>query len=236
MVRNQKKQTMKNIALTVIFTLALAQIAWAQASGQRKPNSPTDRERRSGIGANLSQDGGNEKNRKALRGGRNSSSGEDTREKLTKEQLGGQKGRPEAGRPGDDGEEQPKKGDNDEQGSKKKKHHHHSDLREIIKKELGLTEEQMERLRVIHTAWHKAVKEIKGKKKFSELSEGAKDRLLNAWRKFRTARAEILSEDQLLQLKQIYKKHREMHHKSEQDDREKGGDRERRKPDGGRPK
>ena len=95
---------MKNIVLTIVFALTLGQIALAQSSGDRKPSSPTDRGNRSGIGAKSgpkgSTQGQNEESgntRKSLRGsgGRRVDSQEG--------QLGGQDGRPEAGRPGNNG-------------------------------------------------------------------------------------------------------------------------------------
>ena len=63
---------------------------------------------------------------------------------------------------------------------------------------------------MIHTELHEAAKEIRGGKNCCELSEDEKDTLSDARHKFRAARAEILSEEQLVQLKLIHAKHHEV--------------------------
>ena len=180
---------MKKITLIAIFTLALGQYVWAQDSEQRR-----------GIGARSGNN--DDETRKSLRGSGNSSGGEEVRKELAGKCLGSQEGRAECGRPSQGGEENSQKRGNGEQGGEKKKRPSgHPDLREIIEKELQLTEEQNSRLSGVRAAWHKAEREIKGEKEISELNEVAKEKLLNAWNKFETARAKILSEEQLAQLK-----------------------------------
>jgi len=184
---------MRNILLIVLISFVSGQAAWADGDDKKDT-------------------------RKALRG-TNREGGEEVRKKLEELGLGDDKGRPESGRPGrDDGEEEPKRGD---EKIHNKKHHHHPELREIIEKELKLTEEQMKKLHKIHSALHKRVEAITGGKEFSDLSKDQKEKLQEAWHKFRSARAEILSEEQLAKLKEIHERHRERHEKGE-GEREKG--------------
>ena len=217
---------MKNITLIAILVIFVSQMTY----GQRGPSSPTDRDKRPGIGGKFSENAVDKKTREALRGAGGSSGGEEARKKLEENGLGHDEGRPDSGRPDlDDGEENPREG-----GGKasRKKHHHHPKLREIIKKELELTEAQMEKLRKIHNAWHERVKDITGGKKFSDLSKDQKKKLAEAWNKFRSARAKILSEEQLAKLKEILEKHREIG----EDEREKAIREKREKGEGGREK
>ena len=186
---------MKNIILITIMTLVLGQAAWAQ-----KTDKPTDHGKREGIGGRTN--GSNEKNRKAIRG----SSGSEVSEKIKSSRLSNEKGRCDAGRPEHGGGDDSKKGGTDE----KKR----PNLREIIKKELQLTEEQMKKLHAIHSKWHEAVKEIKGDKKFivfKDLGQEAKNKLLAAWRRLDNARREILTDEQQKKLREIFAKRRKLH-------------------------
>jgi len=176
------------------MTFVLGQAAWAQ-----KTDKPTDHGKREGIGGRTN--GSNEKNRKAIRG----SSGSEVSEKIKSSRLSNEKGRCDAGRPEHGGGDDSKKGGTDE----KKR----PNLREIIKKELQLTEEQMKKLHAIHSKWHEAVKEIKGDKKFivfKDLGQEAKNKLLAAWRRLDNARREILTDEQQKKLKEIFAKLRKI--------------------------
>ena len=175
---------MKNIALITVFTLVFTQTIWAQVSV--RPSSGQSR----GIGAKTDQGSDSEKTRRSLRGSKHQVGGEEASKKMRGSQLGNQKGRAEAGNPSRCGTipNAPKPRPN---------------LSEIIKKELQLTEEQLNQLKSVYIAWRKAVKEFKGKKKFSELSESGKENLRTAYRKFRSARLEILSEEQVVKLRAI---------------------------------
>jgi len=192
---------MKNIVLLVIFTLVSGQVAFGQSSDNRRSDSPTDRSKRSGIGANSKskgssqrQGGKSEDARRSIRG----ASGQEIDKNIKKNQLGEQQGRAECGRP-------PNK-DGGSSGEDARR----PNLRAIIKRELELTDEQEERLHKIRKAWHKAVKEITGGKKIFDLSKGQKEKLANAWDKFQTVRAKLLSKEQLAKLNKILKKHREI--------------------------
>ena len=219
---------MKNIILLVIFTLVSGQLAFGQSSDNRRSDSPTDRGKRSGIGANSESKGSSQrqggKNEDARRSIRGSSGNEQEVEKnIKKKQLGEQEGRAECGRPPNrDGEKSEKTGGNGQDVNFDPRER--PNLGEIIMRELELTDEQEERLRKVRHAWHKAVKEITGGKKFSDLSKGQKEKLANAWKKFQTARAKLLSKEQLAKLHKILKKHQEIvAERREQGGREQGG-------------